>query len=252
MTRYRRIITILLWTWGSIAWASVSMADGPRVESSLGVSTFRPVAGEEVRIELDLATGEDWRRANIGRLIARAGARQWTIPAAPRSGETFLRVRFDDPGPVLLVLSAGGEAEKGRSDSWRRTTYCTKVVFDVGGGDEDGAVSVSGGITGKVGERVEVLPLVDPTRIGVGDDLPVRVYYEGHKLVDTAVSSYARGGDSGSGDPRSTKRSDSAGMAWFKIDRVGHWLIRFEHMAEGVRYVGELRFEVAAGTGGAK
>jgi hypothetical protein len=203
-----------------------------------------------VRVGLNLPTGEGWRTANIGLFIVRQSGGQRTIPIEPRPGEEFIRLIFDEPGYALLVLSAGTESDKGHSDSWQRTPYCSKAVIRVDPkGDADGAsLKDSGaGIVGKVGQKLEVLPFVNPATLGVGDDLPVRVYYEGVKATDVAVQAITVPNRNRRAPVSVTERTtDSAGTTWFKLPEAGQWLIRFEHVVDGVTYLADLTFDLEA------
>ena len=113
------------------------------------------------------------------------------------------------------------------------------------------------GITAKTGQKIEILPLVDPLRLRRGDDLPVRVYYEGVKVKGGRVTaSVYRNGLGGPGvEINAARPTDAHGTTWLPVTHTGTWVVRFIHRvrdgsntdADPARYVAELIFAVAEG-----
>ena len=79
---------------------------------------------------------------------------------------------------------------------------------------------------------------------------PVRVYYEGRKMVGAEVRAGTWSVDGAQGGAVLSKNSDAVGTVWFKIDRAGRWVIRTRRSVDGVEYVGELQFEIPASNEG--
>ncbi|MCH7527464.1 MAG: DUF4198 domain-containing protein [Planctomycetes bacterium] len=242
-----QLVSAVILTLGWVA-AQAAAAEPAAPEPLMRLSTLNPKAGEAVWIRLNLPTGEGWREANIGLLIVRAGGEQRSIPVEPKPGEDFITVTFDQPGYALIVLSAGPASATGHSDSWQRTPYCSKAVLRVSpkDGKSSSRLADSGsGVVGKVGQKLEILPLINPSTLRVGDDLPVRVYYEGVKQRGVTVQAISTDHGVGTRPAKITdKTSDSVGTAWFSISDRGRWMVRFEHTVDDVRYVAELVFDV--------
>jgi uncharacterized GH25 family protein len=137
-------------------------------------------------------------------------------------------------------------------------SYCAKFVLNVQpvAGQEARPSVIRPGITSKTGQKVEVLPLVDPTRVAPGDDLPVRVYYEGIKVAKARVTASVV--PTAGGDPinlEAAHPTDEHGTTRFRVSQGGTWTIRFVHEPPAgpsgdisiQRYVAELIFNVAEG-----
>ena len=199
--------------------------------------------GQPVSISLDLPGGDGWTEANIGHFVVRTYGRQESVATTPAAGAEHLAYTFKEPGWAMIILSAGPASEKGKSDSWNRTTHCTKLVVRVepNGVEEPNATAAltrDPGLTAKAGERIEVLPLIAPTRLRLGADLPVRVYLSGSKQAGASVRAFRPDGSI------ETRTTDAVGTTFFRITQAGRWLIRYEAESEGVAYVGDLVFDV--------
>ena len=210
------------------------------------------VAGKPVRLSLNLPTGENFSEANIGQLMFRSYARQeHRAEAAATAGDT-MTYTFDRPGYALIVLCAGPASMKDSSDSWQRTTYNTKLVLKVEPDPERAAREPvpfrDGGVTAKVGMKVEVMPLMAPYSIAVppakGDEggfyFPVRVYWEGSKEKHVTIHAL------GPGDAHSTAETDGQGIANIRLTEPGRWIIRHQKKVDGVLYTGDLVFDAPA------
>lgn len=221
--------------------AAVCRSEPTPSPSPLRVNTLRPAVGDAVRLKLTLPGGESWRDANVGQFIIRAAGEQQAIEPTPGAAHGEVELTFDHPGTALVATGLGAADQKGLSDSWQRTPFCAKMIFRVApkAGEAPPAMEHDSGVTGKVGQKIEIVPLIDPTRLRPGDDLPVRVYWEGAKLVGIAVWASV-----GGAAPVRTI-TDDVGSARFHVDRAGAWTIRFEKDSDGVTYVAELMFEVS-------
>jgi hypothetical protein len=151
---------------------------------------------------------------------------------------------FRKPGWYLVALSTGPAEMRKRSDAWQAVTQCTKLIVqaigDPVGQADPRRGSPDPGLTAKVGQRFEIVPLIAPPSLRVGDDLPVRAFFDFEKLVDTPVKAVR---PDGSVEVRTT---DSVGSAIFPITQAGRWVVRYEKPLEGVIRVSELVFDVAA------
>ena len=79
-----------------------------------------------------------------------------------------------------------------------------------------------------VGQRVEILLLQNPYLLDPGDDIEVQVLFDGEPLPNKLVRAFRRTG----GQPvmKSKALTNEQGIARFRLDRAGAWLIRLVHM----------------------
>ena len=232
---------------GALCWEQPVAAAEPsiRLASAADTDTLTVSRAEPVRIHLNLPGNPGWSQANIGRLVARSHGAQQRIDPTPAVGADYVEHIFDHAGPAMLVLAAGPPSERGKSDAWQRTTHCTRLHLRVTvpgqATDEDGAFRSDPGQTAKLGLKIEVLPLIVPTSLRIGDDFPVRAYFNGSAQRGAVVAAYRPDG------AIVEETTDSVGSARFKIDQAGKWIVRFEHLHHGVTYAGDVVFDVPAG-----
>ncbi len=148
---------------------------------------------------------------------------------------------------LLDVLDARKQA--GELDRPARERYAKHVKAIIQVGERR-----TGAFAQPLGYPVEVVPLTNPYELKVGDRLRVRCLRQGEPLANQLVyAGYApRGSNGDEGDPAPMQvRTDHQGMAGIKLERPGHWYIRFIHMRkvaeEGVDYESNwatLTFEV--------
>ena len=237
--RWRALrLAVLLLTASPVTAASVS----PFVTTNTRGGGLSAQAGEPVKFALNLPDKADFSQANVGRFVIRTADGQVSLkPKHPAAGLKEVPYTFAQPGYALVIVSAGPGREKGKSDSWQRTNYCTKLVLRI---DPPTGPPIpefqmrDPGLTGKVGERIEVTPYISPPSLRVGGDLPVRVYFGGSAQKNATVRAYRPDGSVES------KTTDSAGTTNFRINQPGQWVIRYEKMYEGETYTGELVFEI--------
>ena len=79
-----------------------------------------------------------------------------------------------------------------------------------------------------LGQKIEILLLQDPYRLDPGDDLEVKVLFDGKPLSDKAVTAY--NGDGKDPISKSVARTNDLGVARFRLDEKGFWLIRLVHL----------------------
>ncbi len=217
------------------------------------LSTLWPTAGEPVEVRLNLPTGENWADANVGAFFVRQGTEQWSVPLEPVANGDVILLTFEQPGTALVVLSVGRAEDRGFSDSWQRTPYCSKAVVRVQPRHNQAGVSptVGDGVTGKVGHKIEILPLAHPGTLRVGDHLPVRVYYEGGKRKGVAVlAAVNKTGVAQAVTVTAMRPTDSVGTTWFELAHQGRWRLSWSEEVDGVTYTAELVFELTANAEG--
>lgn len=79
--------------------------------------------------------------------------------------------------------------------------------------------------TAKTGQAAEIRPLMDPTALDPGSDLPFRLYAGGSPVAGARVL-----GTPPSGEPVLSNRTDSAGIGSIRVSRSGRWRLEF-HVA---------------------
>lgn len=96
-------------------------------------------------------------------------------------------------------------------------------------GEPAGAASAAGLHGRVVGQKLEIVLLQNPYLLDPGEELEARVLLHGEPLADQLVHAYRAGG----GGPVSgqTSRTGADGVARFRLDRGGLWLIRLVHLA---------------------
>lgn len=238
----------------TVLWLSqaVTVADPPgkapvpllRLSTATMPDSLSVRAGDEVRFELSAFAGDSWADANLAAWIIRSPGRQESLvpAAAARQGRDF-PFRFAAAGPHLIALSIGPPEAKNKSSAWREVTYCTKLLVHVSATGGGGQAEFAGAIA-KVGQRFEIVPLIDPAQLRIGADLPVRVFFDYQSFAHGEVIAVRPDGST------DVKKTDSVGAAHFAIVQAGRWLVRYEKELDGVRRTGELVFDVADGRGG--
>ncbi len=221
-------------------------AAGAAHDPAVNTDQLTVSAGRPVMLSMQLPGGESWTDANVGWAVVRTHGRQdeLTLPegdagaAEPPQAE----LTIDRPGFALVIVDAGPASEKGKPDAFQRTTWCTKIVLRVLGEDlaENATWRNSNpGITAKAGNRIEILPLFDPTSLTAGSDMPVRIYFEGDKQVGQTVHAYGPAGE------HLTLQSDPMGIGTFHLPSAGRWQLRYQKVVDGVTYTADFLFELA-------
>lgn len=222
------------------AW-SQETATKPNLKMSTAVAadSLAFEKGQNVRFELTDAGLASWAEANVAFWVIRSASGQKSlVPEVLTLRSREFNHRFDDAGAHLVVLSVGPEALKGKSSSWQEVTHCTKLFVDVRAPGGEATRKPFAGATAKVGQRFEIVPLLDPFLLRIGSDLPVRVFFDFEKMVQGTVIAIR---PDGSIDRQTT---DSAGAANFTITQPGRWVIRMEGNLEGLKRVAEVVFEI--------
>jgi len=140
---------------------------------------------------------------------------------------------FAKPGAGLLLvhrlpqvwsLTPEGTQKGSKKDlpgATKSTLYekFAKTIVPVGGS--------TAGFDTVVGQRLELVPLTDPTKVTVGQDIDIKVLLDGKPTPATVVATY----DGFTNTPNSfayyTETND-AGVAKIRITHPGFWLVRTE------------------------
>ncbi|MCH7812731.1 MAG: DUF4198 domain-containing protein [Planctomycetes bacterium] len=239
--------------------------DAGAAEPIVAPSTLSPTVGSPVALDLNLPAAPGrarpgWDTANVAQAFVRTGGQQETLlPMLTATPGQRAQFNPQAPGHLLLCFGLGPPDSRGHADSWQRVTHCTKIVLTVRSQKADPAEKLppNPGITAKTGQKIEILPLIDPTGLRKGDHLPVRVYYEGVKVAGGRVSATVvpLAAPGTVLEVAAARPTDAQGTTWLPITRAGRWRVRFVHQVEGEpeggsrprRYVAELIFEVPDG-----
>ena len=198
--------------------------------------SLRAQAGKPVSFDLAVPGVSRWADATVARFVVRLpGGVQDTVPVDLSSARTLVTYTFPSAGPAMLMLCAG---PKGNApDPTTLVTHCSKVIVAVA--DGRGAGEGGDDFTSETGLPLDVVPLVSPTHLGVGSELPVSFHYMTEEEGGIEVAALR---PDGTIDRQTTNRS---GVAHFQLTQSGRWVIRFvKAQPEGER-VGELVFEIA-------
>ena len=86
-----------------------------------------------------------------------------------------------------------------------------------------------------LGYAAEIVPLVDPYRVGVGGTVPVRALVGGRPLGGWTLRAGGTIGTSTAAIPVQTLTTDADGRADVRLTHDGHWFVAFVHMVEAER-----------------
>lgn len=121
-----------------------------------------------------------------------------------------------------LIDILASRAENTTEDFTGRERYsrCLKSILQLGATPDATATKV-------IGQELEIVPVANPYSLDAGATLAIQVLFKGNPLPHRAVMAANR---YRSKVTTRTMRTDDRGMAHFKIDRKGDWMIRLVHM----------------------
>lgn len=153
------------------------------------------------RTVLDLSAGTD-------RLTARPGE----IPGPAVLAASMIRDRMEAPrvAPGMPAAAPRMTRSAAYSKSWPA-------------GDAGDALWSE-----PVGSRLEIMPLTNPAALKAGDELPVRVLFDGRPVPAMVQATYDDDGREGHGFVIRTT-ADAEGLARVVLDRPGLWVVRTKH-----------------------
>lgn len=118
---------------------------------------------------------------------------------------------------IVKARAAAGESEADGKERYRR---CLKTIVQ-GGGKPDDTPSKP------LGQVLEIVPLKNPYALKAGDELPVRVEFEGKPLAGFKLTAHHRTGEELT---NATATTDKTGTAVLKLPKAGPWIVRGVHM----------------------
>lgn len=255
----------------------------------LGTDTYAARVGDRIPVRVEQgppvsAVPVAWPGEQVRWFFYRAGGAQdnQDVPRPARPGENFVIVPLAhadvavigmDFKPVVRTIAGAdfrkladralpgaaagaadaspgvglsGEAAQVRVRRIESAKLLVRVTAD------DGERPPSATATSKTGQKAEIRLVADPTALGPGSDVPVRIYVDGEKAAAARVRATAVAS-------ASTREfvTDSSGFGFFRLDEGGLWRLDFEYLrpvqgdpqADCELYIGTLTFE--AGKAGA-
>ena len=236
---------------GLPAAAALLLAAGPGAAHDFWImpGAFRPEVGATVAVSLRVGqqfSGEPvlGERRQLERFFAVGPTRETLVTVRPGNEPAGL-LRVESPGlwiigyrsrpsPISLTaeqferyLAEEGleriidiRAARGETGLVAREIFsrCAKSLVSAGPGPE--------GHDRQLGLTLELVAEENPYALEPGQELAVRLLYEGEPLPDALVVAL----NSEEPEKRLAARSDSEGRAAFRIGRAGPWLIKAVHM----------------------
>ncbi|HEY3244341.1 MAG TPA: DUF4198 domain-containing protein [Phycisphaerae bacterium] len=193
------------------------------------------------------------------RLVVRShGAQEQVPPASSGPGEPS-KWQFTPTAGATYIFAAASEPPDNAS---KPAPYHYEKLFMRAAprgpqADSPETAQPSPSATVAFAQRLELIPLVDPTGLHVGDDLPVLVKFEGDELSNATVDLRCQSSEDAAGErpgstppgqpdgPRAALRSNESGSVNIQITRAGVWTLSVEHRAAPRQYVATMSFVVA-------
>jgi hypothetical protein len=195
-----------------------------RAGADLPLAEFR-VDGQSLTFEL--------RPPEAGSYVIAVGTHPRTVRLKAEDFEAFLEEeRLTAVSKEREELGESGQAVVERYAKW------AKAVVDVGDGDGGGAAA---SWTAPVGHPIEIVPLGHPNRLAPGEELRIRVLYEGSPLAGAPIEGARAGGGSDSAESISAV-TDDEGEALVRLPSAGRWYLRAIHFVR-LRDDPELQWE---------
>ncbi len=213
-------------------------------------SSFRPEVGSVIGVRLFV--GQKFRGEALPRnpamilrfaLVSDAGE---TLVAGRAADEPAGAVRIERPGLELIAFRSRdsrvslepakfeeylreegleyvieARTRRGQSQKPSRELFSRSAKSLISAGE--------GGTTGYdrlLGSTLELVPEQNPYAMREGEELPVRLLYEGRPLSGALVSALPHEDP----DRRLSQRSDGDGRVTFRIGKAGAWLVKAVHM----------------------
>jgi len=181
------------------------------------VLLLRPTGGaanaaRTVRIELargGLAAPPLGEVPLLRHFAARQGGWQGLVTPDVEDGKAGTTVRFAAAGDALLAATTAPETVAGVT-----VTDCAKCVFPVALPAAD-APPGSAAVVERVGQPLELVPMLDPLALLPNETLPVRLHFDGPGLADVRVSA----------EYRASPDAEPTNVFWGTTDEVGSFLL---------------------------
>lgn len=132
--------------------------------------------------------------------------------------------------PSFWSKGPGGWAQKDRiqrpdATYAKEAILCAKTILNVRGAADDGL------ITKPVGQRLEIVPMINPDKVKVGNKFPVKVLCDG-KPAKTANVEATFAGFSDKNYKAFQGRTDLKGVINIIPLKSGYWIVKAKHILE--------------------
>lgn len=132
--------------------------------------------------------------------------------------------------PTFWSNGTGGWAQTDRAqrpdaDYVEEAIMYGKTIVNVEGASDDSFISKP------VGQRLEIVPLVNPAKVKVGDKMPLQVLLDGKPARELAVNA-TFGGFSDKGYQAFAGKTDVRGCIDFLPLKEGYWIVRASHKSQ--------------------
>ncbi len=175
------------------------------------------VAGEETDLTIGLSDGQLPAFRFTPR---RNGTHLFVMERTPQRLELAAR-QFNDylrEEGLTDVLRQRTSTRTDTQPGRERYTRYIKSLVQVGARHTDDYKRIAG-------QRLEIVPLRNPYQLKRGATLPVKILFDGQPLAGATVAAYNR-----TLQQPLTARTDSNGVARFKLTASGAWLVRLVYM----------------------
>ena len=121
---------------------------------------------------------------------------------------------------ILALREKQGQLDKPSREWYQR---CAKSLLQVGK-KTDNTYAINCGMP------LEIIPLQNPYQLKVGDQLPVKILFEGKPLADAAVRSWQKMDETKTN--QGSARTNAQGIAQITLNAKGTWMISLVRMVE--------------------
>ncbi|HEV7517616.1 MAG TPA: DUF4198 domain-containing protein [Thermoanaerobaculia bacterium] len=132
---------------------------------------------------------------------------------------------------ILELRQSRGESLKPSTEVFSR---CAKALVLVGGTAAPAGPSASAGFERPVGMTLELIPEKNPYGLKPGEELPLRLLYQGKPLADALVIALGLHQTDG----KLAARSGKDGRVRLRLPEGGFWLIKSVHMVPAPTAIG--------------
>lgn len=211
---YRRINRWI----GYAVWLSACQATPAAAhEFWLEATNYQPRRGEIAQISIRI--GENF----IGDSFPYVHEESKRLTIVTWRGELPIRsVTGDDPAITMKVLEPGLTVFAHKSAMGlvgSQDVRCAKLLMNVDGGEGGDRL---------IGMALELVTERNPYKLGNGEPLPVRLFYEGTPLPNMQIFAVSKAHP----ERRTIVRTDTEGRASVDLPEAGAWLLNAVHMVE--------------------
>lgn len=138
--------------------------------------------------------------------------KKWEEKKEERRGYLAGEIIIEQEGTYIICASRKVKGEKCEQPSEKYS----KAIVTAGKGNNN--------VSQPLNNRIEIIPLGNPSEMNVKKELPVKILYEGNPLLTYVYATYE--GFCSEDEPfKTTAKSDEKGIAYMKITQPGIWFI---------------------------